>query len=138
MTRSLTLAAAATLLAGSAASAQIASVSWRTIDGGGETSTGGNYTLSGTIGQHDAGTLSGFGYEIQGGFWPGITATQQCYANCDGSTLLPVLNVADFVCFSQRFASGDPYANCDNSTMLPTLNVADFVCFQQRFAAGCP
>jgi hypothetical protein len=61
-----------------------------------------------------------------------------CYANCDNSTQPPALNVADFVCFSQRFAAGDPYANCDGSTTQPTLNVADFVCFQQRFAAGCP
>jgi DNA-binding beta-propeller fold protein YncE len=30
------------------------------------------------------------------------------------------------------------YANCDNSTMPPILNVNDFICFQQKFAAGCP
>jgi hypothetical protein len=67
-----------------------------------------------------------------------VTIPPPCFANCDGSTAAPVLNVADFVCFGQRFAAGDPYANCDGSTMPPVLNVADFVCFQQRFAAGCP
>jgi uncharacterized membrane protein len=61
-----------------------------------------------------------------------------CYANCDGSSTTPVLNVADFTCFLQRFAAGDTYANCDNSTTAPTLNVADFTCFLQQFAAGCP
>jgi hypothetical protein len=61
-----------------------------------------------------------------------------CYANCDNSTAAPVLNVADFTCFLQKFAAGDTYANCDNSTAAPTLNVADFTCFLQRFAAGCP
>jgi hypothetical protein len=30
------------------------------------------------------------------------------------------------------------YANCDGGTTPPILNVNDFVCFQQRFAAGCP
>jgi hypothetical protein len=60
-----------------------------------------------------------------------------CYANCDNSTATPVLNVADFTCFLQRFAAGEAYANCDNSTANPTLNVADFTCFLQRFAAGC-
>jgi hypothetical protein len=60
-----------------------------------------------------------------------------CYANCDGSTLAPVLNVADFSCFLQRFAAGDPYANCDGSTQPPLLNVADFACFLGQFAAGC-
>jgi hypothetical protein len=61
-----------------------------------------------------------------------------CYANCDGSTAAPVLNVADFTCFLQRFAAGESYANCDASTQAPALNVADFSCFLQRFAAGCP
>jgi hypothetical protein len=61
-----------------------------------------------------------------------------CYANCDGSTTPPVLNIGDFVCFQSRFAAGDAAANCDGSTAPPVLNVADFICFQQAFAAGCP
>jgi hypothetical protein len=61
-----------------------------------------------------------------------------CYANCDGSTAAPVLNVLDFTCFLQKFAAADPYANCDASTTTPTLNVLDFTCFLQKFAAGCP
>jgi hypothetical protein len=60
-----------------------------------------------------------------------------CYANCDGSTAPPVLNVSDFVCFQAEFAAGDPRANCDGSTSVPVLNVSDFVCFQGAFAAGC-
>ena len=61
-----------------------------------------------------------------------------CYANCDGSTTAPVLNVLDFSCFLNRFASGAAYANCDGSTTTPVLNVLDFSCFLNRFAAGCP
>jgi hypothetical protein len=60
-----------------------------------------------------------------------------CYANCDGSTISPILNVADFSCFLQKFSAQDPYANCDGSNIPPVLNVADFSCFLQRFAAGC-
>ncbi len=60
-----------------------------------------------------------------------------CYANCDGSTTAPVLNVLDFSCFLNRFAAGDSYANCDGSTTPPVLNVLDFTCFLNRFAAGC-
>jgi hypothetical protein len=60
-----------------------------------------------------------------------------CYANCDGSTIVPFLNVADFSCFLTKFAAGDPYANCDGSTIEPVLNVADFSCFLSKFAAGC-
>ena len=52
------------------------SVDWHTIDGGGGTSTGGVYTVSGTIGQPDAGQMSGGTYTLSGGFW-GIVATIQ-------------------------------------------------------------
>jgi V8-like Glu-specific endopeptidase len=64
--------------------------------------------------------------------------TTLCYPNCDGSTIAPILNIADFSCFLQKFAAGDIYANCDNSSVPPVLNIADFSCFLQRFAAGCP
>jgi hypothetical protein len=61
-----------------------------------------------------------------------------CYPNCDSSTTPPILNVADFSCFLNRFAAGESYANCDGSTIPPVLNVADFSCFLNAFAAGCP
>jgi hypothetical protein len=60
-----------------------------------------------------------------------------CFANCDHSTALPFLNVADFTCFLQQYAAGATYANCDSSTTAPVLNVADFTCFLQKYAAGC-
>ena len=46
-------------------------ISWYTIDGGGGTSTGGQYVLTGTIGQPDADWSKGGKYELLGGFWPG-------------------------------------------------------------------
>ncbi len=47
-------------------------LSWWTADGGGQTfSTGGGYSLGGTIGQPDAGVLTGGGYTLGGGFWRG-------------------------------------------------------------------
>jgi hypothetical protein len=61
-----------------------------------------------------------------------------CYANCDGSTTAPILNVSDFACFLNRFAAGESYANCDASTTPPVLNIGDFACFLNAFAAGCP
>jgi hypothetical protein len=44
---------------------------WYTIDGGGGTSSGGPYVLTGTIGQPDADWSEGGSYELLGGFWPG-------------------------------------------------------------------
>jgi len=52
------------------------SIDWSTIDGGGGTSTGGVYSISGTIGQPDAGTMSGGNYTLEGGFWSVIAAVQ--------------------------------------------------------------
>jgi hypothetical protein len=43
-------------------------VNWFTIDGGG-TSTGWVYVASGTIGQSDAGRMSGGSFALTGGFW---------------------------------------------------------------------
>jgi len=45
-------------------------LTWNSVDGGGTMfSTGGNYALGGTIGQPDAGLLSGGSYTLAGGFW---------------------------------------------------------------------
>ena len=60
-------------------------IDWSTIDGGGGTSTGGVYAVSGTIGQPDAGKLSGGTYALDGGFWSIIAAVQT-----PGSPLLKI------------------------------------------------
>jgi hypothetical protein len=59
------------------------SINWYKIAGGGGTSGGTNgstvYSLSGTIGQHDAGNvMTGGSYALTGGFWSivGIVSTQ--------------------------------------------------------------
>ena len=47
-------------------------LSWHTADGGGAMfSTGGGYSLGGTVGQSDAGLLAGGTYTLGGGFWKG-------------------------------------------------------------------
>jgi DNA-binding beta-propeller fold protein YncE len=38
----------------------------------------------------------------------GAAGPAPCYANCDGSTIVPVLNVLDFNCFLNRFSAGCP------------------------------
>ncbi len=56
--------------------AQNYTLDWSTIDGGGGTSTGGVFTVSGTIGQPDAGSMSGGNFSLDGGFWGIIAAVQ--------------------------------------------------------------
>jgi len=45
-------------------------ITWSKVSGGGGTSIGGAYAVSGTIGQPDAGyVMAGGNYSLQGGFW---------------------------------------------------------------------
>jgi hypothetical protein len=65
-----TLALMAALFSFQTASAQSYSIDWYKVSGGGGTSTGGTFSVSGTIGQPDAsGAMSGGNYSVTGGFW---------------------------------------------------------------------
>lgn len=65
--------------------AQTYSLDWHALDGGGGTSTGGVYSVSGTIGQPDAGAMSGGNYSLTGGFWSLLSLVQ-----IPGSPLLTI------------------------------------------------
>lgn len=70
VSRLLTWMTLFTILVASTASGDY-EISWSTIDGGGGVSAGGQYIVTGTIGQPEAGVMSGGDYEVLGGFWPG-------------------------------------------------------------------
>jgi len=58
------------LLAAAFANAQSYSIDWYKISGGGGTSAGGLYSVSGTIGQQDSsGPMTNGDYSVTGGFW---------------------------------------------------------------------
>src|ERR1019366_8869831 len=82
------------------ATAQSYSIDWYKIAGGGGTSTGGTYSVSGTIGQPDAsGAMSGGSYSLTGGFW-------SLYAvNMPGAPVLTITHVGN-----QAVGSGAPSA----------------------------
>jgi hypothetical protein len=78
----------------SAIRAQQYSINWYKISGGGGmNTTGGVYSVSGTIGQHDAGgPMTGGGYQLTGGFWALISVFQTpgaptLYISHSGSTV---------------------------------------------------
>jgi hypothetical protein len=57
--------------------AQSYSIDWYKVSGGGGTSTNGQYTVSGTIGQHDAGgPMTNGNYSVTGGFWSLLSVVQ--------------------------------------------------------------
>ena len=63
-----------------------------TIDGGGVMrSTGGEFELSGTIGQSDAGVMEGGGFELKGGFWFELQPT-----DCNEDGLVSLLDHETF------------------------------------------
>ncbi|MFM9996371.1 MAG: hypothetical protein ACKVU4_11295 [Phycisphaerales bacterium] len=107
-------------------------LSWNSLDGGGGTSTGGGFTLIGTIGQPDAGAATGGVLALAGGFLGGGGGPPACYPDCNGSG---TLSVADFGCFQGKYVLGDLYADCNGSG---ALSVADFGCFQGKYVLGCP
>ena len=67
----------ALLLVPVVANAQSYSIDWYKIAGGGGTSTNGQYAVTGTIGQPDAGgAMTGGNYSVTGGFWSLISVVQ--------------------------------------------------------------
>ena len=61
-----------------------------------------------------------------------------CFADCDRATGVGVLDVFDFLCFSNRFDASHPYAcDCDLSTGRGVCDVLDFLCFGNAFNQGC-
>ena len=68
------------IVATARASAETYAIDWHSIDAGGGTSTGTVYSVSGSIGQPDAGTMSGGGYLLVGGFWSVVSALQMADA----------------------------------------------------------
>lgn len=48
-----------------------------TISGGGGSGIGGDYQLTGTVGQHSVAEISGGNYSLKGGFWSPASATPQ-------------------------------------------------------------
>jgi MFS family permease len=71
----MALVALAVMLAGVGVTAPVSAydpLTWRSIDGGGAAFvSAGSFTLGGTIGQPDAGTLAAGAYSLRGGFWIG-------------------------------------------------------------------
>jgi hypothetical protein len=55
-------------------SSSASDLSWSTIDGGGASSAGDTYRVSGSTGQPDGGSAGGVGYDLVIGFWAGFGA----------------------------------------------------------------
>jgi hypothetical protein len=103
---------------------------WHSLDGGGQTfSTGGAYSLGGTIGQHDAGPgtgpLTGGAYSLIGGFWP-VTSVCACPGDMNGDGLKDARDIQRFVrCLVDGGSCS--CADVDSVGGVTTLDIAVFV-----------
>ncbi len=128
--------AAALALGATPALAQPFAIDWYTIDGGGGTVSGGGFTLSGTIGQPDAGApLTGGNFTLQGGFWALPTAGGPC-SIADLAAPFGQLTFADISTFLAAFSTSNPAA--DLAAPFGSFTFADIAAFLAAFAAGCP
>ncbi len=123
---------------------------WYTVDGGGDMwGYGGDYELSGTIGQSDAGAvMTGGIYELTGGFWVVAAAPAVCVGdlNCDG--VISFGDINPFVMYLSNFAAwqgqfsgcnarnGD--INCDGAFGQGSFSdINPFVALMTQCGAGC-
>lgn len=119
-------------------------VAWWTVDGGGGTSSGGLFTLSGTIGQPDAGVLAGGSFSIHGGFWVGGNGPV-CPADLDdgsgAGTFDGAVTIDDLLYFLAKYEAGDVAADLDDGSRTGTLDGAvtidDLLYFLEHYEGGC-
>ena len=103
-----------------------------TIDGGGQMlSAGGGFELSGTIGQPDAGALSGGGLTLAGGFWFGQSPGD---SNEDGG-----INLLDYVELNACASGPDggfvaPSCACFDVDEDQDVDLEDVAAFQRAFS----
>lgn len=103
-----------------------------TIDGGGiMQSTGGSFELSGTIGQPDAGFMSGGSFDLTGGFWFAVEP-----ADCNEDGFVGLSDHADFFeCLSGPGLVSPRGCECFDLNRNGTVDLFDFRTLQATFAS---
>ena len=113
--------------------AQPYSVDWYKISGGGGTSTGGVYSVSGTIGQPDASsTMGGGNYSVAGGFWSLVNVVQTpgapaLFVSCGGNTVTVFWQEVSGWHLVQSGNLATPIANWSTSGGITTSNGTNYL-----------
>ncbi len=127
---------------GAAFAGEPLAIDWHSIDGGGVMqSTGGNFVLSGTLGQHEpndpATALTGADFSLVGGFWAVAVPTCGCLSDINKDDLRDGLDVQGFVECLVAAGSNCACADVDGVPGLDFNDVAVFVADLLNGAA-CP
>ena len=131
ISQAITIMAALSLIGPLAVRAGDYAIDWSTADGGGVMhSTGGAYELSGTIGQPDAGEMSGGDYSLTGGFWFGLVP-----GDCDGDGDVDLGDFAELTACLEGPGGGlaQPECNCFDLDANGDIDLFDFAEFQVLF-----
>ena len=111
-------------------------IDWHTINGGGGFSAAGGFELEGTIGQPDAGFMTGGNFELSGGFWAGAVPQCACLGdmNSDGDR-----NGADISAFVGCVIQGGACV-CADVNGMNGVTLADVTVFVADLltGTGCP
>ncbi len=105
-------------------------LSWHSVDGGGGSSAGGTYQLTGVIGQHDVGQVAAGGsYQLTGGFLSGAIIGPACACPADVSAdgLLNGRDVKSFVNCMLGTAPNCACAELDGANGLSSGDVVVFI-----------
>lgn len=112
---------------------QVFEITWFSVDGGGGTSQGGPFEMSGTVGQPDAGRMLSGGFELTGGLWAG-SADGPIAGDCDDDG---DITLADYACFAEcALGPNEPVpSDCDvfDYDFDADVDLADFAGFQLSF-----
>ena len=113
-------------------------IDWWTIDGGGEMwTTGGDFELSGTIGQSDAGVLMTVGdYALSGGFWLSAAEDEFCYGDLDGDNDVDLADLAQLLA-NYGTPSGAVYEDGDLDAD-GDVDLADLAALLAVYGTTCP
>ena len=112
-------------------------LTWFTVDGGGGTSSGGDFVLSGTAGQPDAGDLAGGDFVLRGGFWQ---LSGPCNSACvwdidlSGDVRVPDL-IKLLSCWGPL--TGDPVCACLDIDSSGDVRVPDLIALLAKWGT-CP
>jgi len=108
-------------------------LSRHSIDGGGVIqSTGGEFELSGTIGQPDAGVLTGGGFQLTGGFWFEVAPT-----DCNDDGTVDLFDHASFSgCLTGPGAEFPGGCECFDVDRTGVIDLRDFATAQSAYTCS--